>query len=143
VKVNKLGITLLIIIAMFGVIPCVCAQNDDPCTRFTDINVQIMCRTMLFGGKGQEGLISFRDGFVKECSMPTEELTSGFSTPLPSTNRSQIMKYAFPSAPSANSNVDGRAVSSADNKKNDQEKEQLQPQKSNTDDNTGRRNIFR
>ncbi len=128
---------------MFGVIPYVCAQDDDPCARFADINVQIMCRTMLFGGNGQEGLIDFRNKFINKYSIPFEELTSGVSIPPASIDRSQIMKYAFPSAPTANSETDDQAVSSADSKKNVQEKEQPQSQESNTDKSYNRRNIFR
>lgn len=129
-KVHKLSVFLLAVIAMFGAIPCVFAQNDDPCTRFSDVNVQTICRTMLFGGSGQEGLIDFRNEFIKKYSMPDEELPTGSSSPT-LTDRSQIMKYAFPSAPSAESMTE------------DQSTQQSQPQKSNTDNNTDRRNIFR
>jgi len=143
VKVHKLSVFLLAVIAMFGVIPCVYAQNDDPCARYSDINVQTMCRNMLFGSKGEEGLNAFRDGFVNKYSIPAEELTSGVSIPPASVDRSQIMKYAFPSAPSAESKTDDQVAPSADSEKNDQEKEQPQPQKSDADKSYDRHNIFR
>jgi hypothetical protein len=131
VKVGKLGVILLMVVTMFGVIPCVYAQDDDPCARFSDINVQTMCRTMLFGGNGQEGLIDFKNEFIKKYFIPDEELPTGSSSPSISTDRSQILKYAFPSAPSAES------------ESGDQSAQQSQPQKSNTDNKTERRNIFR
>jgi hypothetical protein len=86
---------------------------------------------MLFGGNGQEGLIDFKNEFIKKYSISDEELPTGFSSPSTSTDRSQIMKYAFPSAPSA------------EDESEDQSAQQAHPQESNTDDKTERRNIFR